>query len=68
MSCSSATERTKNRMIGIAFATVVNGWLNKDLRVGSLTNNYIETAKHIWHNDKKARNDAITAFLCKLGI
>ena len=68
MSCSGATERTKNRLLVLGLATVVNGWLNKDLRINSLTNNYIESAKYVWHNNKKARDDAITAFLCKLGI
>ena len=67
-SCSSVVEKTKNRLILVGPVTLANGWLNKDLRVDSLTNNYIELAKYVWHNDEKARNEAIAAVLCKLGI
>ena len=66
--CSTAVENTKSRLIVIGLATLVIGWLNKDLKPDSLADNYIELAKYVWHNDTKARNDGISAVLCKLGI
>jgi len=66
--CSCVVEKTKARLIGIGLVTLVNGWLTKDMRSDSLADNYINLAKYVWHNDTKARNEAIEAILCKLGL
>lgn len=66
--CTKAVENTKANLIGIGILTILNGILTKDLRKDSLVNNYIVLAKHIWKTNEKARNDAIAAILCKLGL
>ena len=66
--CKKAEENTKARLVGIGILTIINGILTKDLRKDSLVNNYIVLAKHVWKTNEKARNEAIAAILCKLGL
>ena len=66
--CKKAVENTKANLIGIGILTILNGFLSKDLRKESLVNNYIALVKLVWKTNEKARNDAIAAILCKLGL
>ncbi len=66
--CKKSVENTKARLVGIGILTILNGILMKDLRKDSLVNNYVVLAKHVWKTNEKARNDAIAAILCKLGL
>ena len=66
--CNNSVEKTKNNLIAIGLLTLVNGFLVKDLRPDSLANNFVSLTKYVWHNDAKARNHAIAAVLCKLGL
>ncbi len=61
-------ENTKARLVGIGILTILNGILTKDLTKDSLVNNYVALTKHIWKTNEKARNEAIEAILCKLGV
>ena len=66
--CKKSVENTKARLVGIGILTILNGILTKDLRKDSLVNNYVVLTKHVWKTNKKARYEAITAILCKLGF
>jgi len=66
--CKKAVENTKANLIGIGILTFLNGIISQDLRKESLVNNYIALAKLVWKTNEKARNDAIAAILCKLGV